>query len=269
MQRDTGSLFTSVLCLRLDKEKPQEGVNNWIIDDGSLLSFVGDDAGPTPIPTICPMEFSDVPEDSTFYPYIKCLACRGVVSGYPDGTFRPGNPVTRGQIAKIVSNAVGLNDDPEAQIFEDVTPDSTFYAYIERLAVRGYMSGYACGGSDSEAGGEPCVPPANRPYFRPEGTATRGQIAKIVANAASLSDPITGQTFEDVPPASTFYEYVERLERLGVVSGYDCGRPNEPCVPPANRPYFRPNANVSRGQSAKIVSSTFFPDCQTLVDMKK
>jgi hypothetical protein len=191
------------------------------------------------------------------------------VSGYPDGTFRPSNPVTRGQIAKIVSNAVGLNDDPEAQIFEDVPPDSTFYAYIERLAVRGYMSGYACGGNDSEAHDEPCVPPANRPYFRPEGTATRGQIAKIVANAASLSDPITGQTFEDVPPASTFYEYVERLERLDVVNGYDCGRPNEPCVPPANRPYYRPNANVTRGQSAKIVSSTFFPDCQTLVDMRK
>jgi len=32
-------------------------------------------------------------------------------------------------------------------------------------------------------------------------------------------------------------------------------------VPPQNRPYFRPNNNATRGQTSKIVSNTFFPDC--------
>ena len=32
------------------------------------------------------------------------------------------------------------------------------------------------------AGGEPCNPPLNRPYFRAFASATRGQTAKIVAN---------------------------------------------------------------------------------------
>jgi len=62
--------------------------------------------------TACPLQFADVPQGSTFNPYIRCLACQGVASGYPDGSFKPDNEVTRGQLAKMVSNAAGLNDDP-------------------------------------------------------------------------------------------------------------------------------------------------------------
>ena len=67
---------------------------------------------PSPTPTPCPVQFNDVPVGSTFYDYIRCLACRGIVSGYPCGGpgepcpgayFRPGNNVTRGQVSKIVS----------------------------------------------------------------------------------------------------------------------------------------------------------------------
>jgi hypothetical protein len=120
------------------------------------------------------------------------------------------------------------------------------------------MSGYACGGI-----GEPCVPPGNRPYFRPSATATRGQITKIVSNAAGFQEPVVGQTFEDAPSGSTFYDYIERLVSRGVMQGYPCGGVGEPCIPPGNRPYFRPGANVTRGQTTKIVGNTFFPGCDT------
>ena len=42
--------------------------------------------------------------DPTAYYYtpVYYLACRGVVGGYADGTFRPFNNTTRGQMAKIV-----------------------------------------------------------------------------------------------------------------------------------------------------------------------
>jgi hypothetical protein len=215
----------------------------------------------TPIATSCPVQFSDVPEGSTFYPYVRCLACRRIVSGYADNTFRPNNNVTRGQLSKIVSNSAGFNEPQTAQLFEDVPPGSTFFDYIGRLASRGYMSGYPCGGA-----GEPCVPPGNRPYFRPNNNATRGQIAKIDSNAAGFTDLPTGQTFEDMPPGSTFYTYTERLVARLIMQGYTCGGTGEPCVPPGNRPYFRPNNNATRGQTAKIVSNTFFPSCQTPID---
>ena len=119
------------------------------------------------------------------------------------------------------------------------------------------MQGYPCGGV-----GEPCGP-GNLPYFRPGATASRGQLAKIVSNAAGFNEPVTGQTFEDVLPGSTFYDFVERLASRGVMQGYPCGGVGEPCGP-NNLPYFRPSANVSRGQTSKIVANTFFPSCQSL-----
>jgi hypothetical protein len=209
-------------------------------------------------PTTCTIQFTDVPPDNTFYPYVRCLACRGIVQGYPDGTFRPNSNVTRGQLAKIVSESAGFSEPVSGQSFEDVQPGSTFYEYVERLAVRQVMSGYACGGP-----GEPCGP-EQRPYFRPNAPSTRGQLTKIVSNTAGFQDTIPPgtQTFADVAEGSTFHLYVERLllNRPGVMSGYPCGGQGEPCDP-QSRPYFRPNNTLTRGQTAKIVSNTFFPEC--------
>ena len=107
---------------------------------------------------------------------------QGIISGYSDGTFRPFNDITRGQIAKIVSNSAGFSEDPGPQVYEDVPIGSPFYDWINRLSNRGHMGGYLCGLIPEE----PCISPDNRPYFRPNASATRGQLAKIVANAAGL-----------------------------------------------------------------------------------
>ena len=213
---------------------------------------------PTPTSTTCPIQFTDVPEGSPFYPYIRCLACRGVVSGYPDHTFRPDNDVTRGQLSKIVSNAAGFSEPETTQMFEDQPVGSTFYTYTARLASRGFISGYPCGGP-----GEPCAAPDNLPYFRTNRNASRGQITKIVSNAAGFNDPPVGQTFEDVPSGSAFYSYTERLASRSIVQGYPCGGAGEPCIHPTDRPYFRPFNNATRGQTAKTVANAFFPDCRT------
>jgi len=197
-----------------------------------------------------------VPPDSTFYTNIRCLACRGILSGYADGTFRPGNDITRGQIAKVVSNAANLQDGPGPQIYEDVAEDNPFYIWINRLSIHGFMGGYLCGGE-----GEPCGP-NNLPYFRPFANATRGQLAKIVANAAGVGGTPTGLFYTDVPEDHPFYVWIMRLTNLGVMSGYACGGPGEPCDD-QNRPYFRAYNNVTRGQASKIVANTFFPGCET------
>jgi len=89
---------------------------------------------------------------------------------------------------------------------------------------------------------------------------THGQLSKIISNAAGLNDPQTTRTFDDVPLGSTFFDYIGRLASRGLINGYPCGGPGEPCNPPGNLPYFRPN-NATRGQTSKIVSNTFFPDC--------
>jgi N-acetylneuraminic acid mutarotase len=211
-----------------------------------------------PTATACTVSFTDVDVNNPFYTWIRCLACRGIIGGYDDGTFRPFNDITRGQIAKIVSNAAGFDEDPGPQIYEDVDGSNPFYQWINRLSMRGHMGGYPCG----TVAAEPCLPPGNRPYFRPFNNATRGQLAKIVANAAGVGGTPTGLFYTDVPEDNPFYIWIMRLTQLGVMSGYDCGGPGEPCDS-QNRPYFRPYNNVTRGQASKIVANTFFPGCQT------
>lgn len=207
-------------------------------------------------PTPCAIQFPDVPEGSTFYTFIRCLACRGIVNGYHDGTFGPNDIVTRGQLSKIVSNAAGYSEPAGVQLFEDVQPGSTFYDFIQRLASRGYISGYSCGGVGEPCGGE------SLPYFRPSSNATRGQISKIVSNAAGFNEPAGAQTFEDVSPGSTFYDFIQRLVSRDIINGYSCGGVGEPCGV-SNLPYFRPDHNATRGQTSKIVANTFYPECQT------
>ena len=46
--------------------------------------------------------FSDVPSSNVFYTFIETMYNHGAISGYADGTFRPGASATRGQIAKIL-----------------------------------------------------------------------------------------------------------------------------------------------------------------------
>jgi hypothetical protein len=210
----------------------------------------------SPTATACAVEFTDVPSSNTFYAQIRCLVCRGIMGGYSDGTFRPNNDITRGQLSKIVANSAGFSEPVSGQAFEDVEPDNTFYVYVERMAGRGIIGGYNCGGA-----GEPCGA-GNKPYFRPNANATRGQISKIVSESAGYNDPQAGQTFEDVAVGSTFHLWIERLASRGIMGGYACGGTGETCGT-GNKPYFRPNNKATRGQTSKIVANTFYANCQT------
>jgi hypothetical protein len=200
----------------------------------------------TATPVNCPLPFTDVDQFNPFYQYIQCLYCRVIISGYADNTFRWSADVTRGQVSKIIANAAGLNGTVTTQTFTDVPPGSPFFVFIGRLVAQGAISGYNTAAN--------C--PSGVPCFRPELSVTRGQLAKIDANAAGYNEtPGATPTFKDVPAANPFYVFIERLSLHGVINGYTCGGPGEPCP----GLYFRPNANITRGQVSKVASQTFFP----------
>lgn len=217
-----------------------------------------------PTPTPCPIQFTDADPDSPFYSYIRCLACRNVLSGYsgpencPDGSpcFRPNDNITRGQIAKIISNAAGYTDaiPSNQRSFEDVPSSSPFWLFIERVYNHGAIAGYDCDGTNGE--------PTTGKCYRPGNNLTRGQLAKIATTVAGYSETPSGQTFNDVAPDSPFYVYIERAALHGIISGYPCGTPGHP-EEPCPGSYFRPGLNVTRGQAAKIIAGTFFPGCET------
>ncbi|MDQ3927541.1 MAG: S-layer homology domain-containing protein, partial [Chloroflexota bacterium] len=218
-------------------------------------------ATPTPAsPPPCPNNpFKDlcVDGDQASYDAVLALNEQGVLSGYssappcPNSSwidcFLPGNLITRQQLAKVIALGAtvpaNLQGSPH---FTDVPPGSAFYEYIEYAYNAGAISGYTCGGP-----GEPCDG-QNRKYFRPMNNVTRGQISKMVSEAFDFNEPIEGQSFQDVAKDNPFYPYIERLARRGVITGYPCGGNGEPCGA-GNKPYFRPNGNVTRRQAAKIV----------------
>ena len=120
------------------------------------------------------------------------------------------------------------------QRFYDVPSSYPFASYIEYLAAHGIVGGYA----DNT--------------FHPTADLTRAQLTKMVVTGLAWPDPPAGQTFADVPPAHPFYSYIQVAAAHGVISGYGCGGPDEPCDA-QQRPYFRPATNVTRAQLAKIV----------------
>jgi S-layer homology domain len=111
--------------------------------------------------------FNDVPETHPFYGFIETAFHHGVISGYADHTFRPGNNVTRAQLCKIIVSAMGWAiDTTGGPHFQDVPEAYFLYGSVETAYNHHIISGYTCGTSCLE--------------FRPGNNATRGQICKIV-----------------------------------------------------------------------------------------
>ena len=129
-------------------------------------------------------------------------------------------------------------------LFNDVPANLWAIDFINRLARLNIIGG--------------TQQPDTTVLFKPNNTATRAQLSKMVVLAAGwpLLNPPT-PTFNDVQYGSTFYQYVETAADHEVISGYDCGGPGEPC--PGR--YFRPNNNVTRGQVTKMIMLAFgFPE---------
>jgi len=120
-----------------------------------------------PLATPGTPSFIDVPTTDTFYVYIETAYRHNIVDGYNDGTFRPYNNVTRGQLCKItVIGAQWELIDPPTPTFSDVPRGSAFYNYIETAYCHRIIDGY------------------NDGTFLPYTYATRAQISKIVCLAA-------------------------------------------------------------------------------------
>jgi len=189
--------------------------------------------------------FYDVPTTDPFYSYIEYMAAHNIVSGYADNTFRPGNNISRGQLAKMVVIGLGWPlVTPTVPTFADVPPNQAFYTFIETAARHGVISGYTCGGLNEQCDAQ------FRPYARPANPVTRGQLAKIIVSAKGWT-PLQPEsaTFRDVAASQVFYGFVERAVQQGLLSGYICGGGGEPC--PGG--YFRPGAGATRGQLSKIL----------------
>jgi hypothetical protein len=90
--------------------------------------------------------FPDVPQGNWYGRFVDYLAQRHIVSGYPDGTFRPTQPVTRAEFATMLVQSQGLSNTPTSTTrFSDVPGGHWASGAIETAATRGWISGYPDG----------------------------------------------------------------------------------------------------------------------------
>ncbi|MCM3716148.1 phosphodiester glycosidase family protein [Alkalihalobacillus oceani] len=148
--------------------------------------------------------FKDVSSSFWARQSILALNDRNVISGYSDGSFRPGEAISREQTAIMIARALNLSAGNHRPAFNDVTSQSFYYDAIAAVDRAGIMSGKSASS------------------FDPKATLTRAEMATILQRAYS----ITGQSSEPFPDvASTHwaYEAIDALKANGIAQGQPGG----------------------------------------------
>ena len=167
--------------------------------------------------------FSDVPASYWAYADIETLAGRGIVGGFPDGTFRPNAPVTRAQFIKMLDLTLGLAPGTGASPFTDV-PSSAWYApYVAAAVKAGIVSGLS---------------PTT---FGPNETLTREQMAVLLARALKLSQAVPLHFTDDAAIDAWAMQGVEETVAAGYMNGFPNGS-------------FQPAGATTRAQAAKVLA---------------
>lgn len=173
-----------------------------------------------------PQVFRDVPTNSIYFEHVQELECHNVVHGYSDGTFKLYAPITRGEMAKMVSNGMRMEEYVTCGNFRDVSASNKFYVYIQTLKCRGIVNGYSDGS------------------FRPDQYVTRAEAMKFIINGARIrtnnSNFLGGTNFNmysDVNAYDPAYQYIMAGQNA---NAYIDVRDNQ----------FRPGGYITRGEFA-------------------
>ncbi|BCL37485.1 hypothetical protein NSMS1_39320 [Nostoc sp. MS1] len=89
--------------------------------------------------------FTDVSTNYWAKGYIEALASQNIIAGFPDGTFKPNEPVTRAQFATIITKALTPAAKRNSIDFRDVSRNFWAYAAIQSAYRSQFVSGYPDG----------------------------------------------------------------------------------------------------------------------------
>lgn len=114
-------------------------------------------------------QFNDLSANHWASEFVTALVQRGVIAGFPDGTFRPEAPVTRAQFAAMVQSALTKDTIRSSINFNDVPSNYWATGAINNAYRMGFLSGY----------------PGN--VFRPEQNIPREQVLVSLANGLNYA----------------------------------------------------------------------------------
>jgi len=166
--------------------------------------------------------FSDIDEHWA-KDYINGTTEKNIINGYPDGTFRPNNNVTREEFASLLVRVLDLENNSE-MVFSDTldrwsTEDISTAAYYE--IIKGY----------------------DENKFGPEDFITREQMAVMIARALDLEEGSGDGGLNDIQNASSWArDSIVAVVNEGLIEGYPDG-------------IFKPMNNLTRAEAVKVIYS--------------
>ncbi len=163
---------------------------------------------------------------------IAALTASGILDGFDDGTFRPAEPVTRAQFAKVIASILKLKPVPEiAARFHDVPSNAWYAGYTGALVKEGITDGV----SEHE--------------FAPDQLVTREELAAFFMRALTLSKsaqsfPLDSSIFADFNDISPWAQhYVSFAYQIGFLQGTQDAN---------NSLVYRPKAQADRQALARL-----------------
>lgn len=153
----------------------------------------------TPFQAQAATQFSDV-DKHWAKKEIMYLADRNIIGGYPDGTFKPNDPITRAQASAMLIKAlkIPLLKSPNVD-FKDVTKKSPYYQILATVNDKGIMRG-------------------DNGFMRPGEDTSRAHMAAIIRRSFKI--PVDNQaTFVDVSPTHWSFPDINGIAKKGITGG--------------------------------------------------
>ena len=165
--------------------------------------------------------FSDVPASYWANNAINELNGLDCISGYPDGTFKPDNKITRAEFALVLVKAYKLPLNT-GKVFDD-TAGHWAKDYIASAYAAGVVSGY------------------DESSFGPDDLITREQMAVLIVKAAGLTLVAGESQFADSGSISDWAkEAIATATENGILKGY-----------PDNT--VQPQGNATRAEAVTVI----------------
>lgn len=167
---------------------------------------------------------SDVP-GTTHAAAIVAAVGEGIASGFPDGTFRPGQRISRAQMATMLDAALDLEPSVSGELPPDVNSDSVHAPAIAAIWEAGITQGRPDG------------------TFAPGESVSRGHLAAFLVNAGLVEDLTEAVELPPDVRGSVHEHAITLVIGNGIAGGFPDGT-------------FRPQDPVSRGQAATMILGT-------------
>ncbi len=157
----------------------------------------------------------------------------GYISGYPDGTFRPNNAISRAEFVTLANKAFSYNV-PTSISFKDLDTSHWAYSEIQKGVSAGYIKGDAAG------------------TFRPGAAVTRQEAAVMMAQIKQLQQNANSAlSYTDYNSIANWAKpYVGAVSNVKIMQGFPNGA-------------FRPQTSMTRAEAVTALENAIFAPTQS------